>query len=300
MAWTQVKYIRAPWAGQFLAQHPNCNSIYWSLGTMLSIFRQYTFDDSFSQVFVSAKFLKEYQIALTFASDYDDEGAPTNGVFRPTWDLSKVTPESIARFKDKNPNVDIKVFISIGNRGTQHPFKPLNNKTWIDNATESLTHLIKNEDYNLHVDGIDVLYEHIDASPGDFIECVGQLIRNLKEKGVVSEASISPSFALNEEYYPLLYSAVSFFVDWVDYQFQSEDQPVLEPTTLVKRYNELTKVYPKTKLFAGYSAENEDWATVSPFVFFLGAMDLLKKRSAPGVSIHYHNYYASEAPNNKD
>ncbi|KAL5152221.1 RuBisCO-associated protein [Glycine soja] len=261
---------------------------------MMSIFRQYTLDDSFSQVLVSPKFLKEYQIALTFASDYDDDGVPTNGVFRPTWDLTKVTPESITRFKDKNPDVDIKVFISIGNRGTQHPFKPLNNQTWIQNATMSLTSLIN----NLHVvHGIDVLYDHIDASPADFTECVGQLIRNLKENGVVSQASISPSSYPNQEYYPLLYSSVPFFVDWVDYQFQSEDQPVLEPTTLVKRYNELTKVYPKTKLFAGYSAENEDWATVSPFVFFLGAMDLLKKRSAPGVSIHYHNYYASEAPN---
>ncbi|TKY48470.1 RuBisCO-associated protein [Spatholobus suberectus] len=263
---------------------------------MSSIFRQYTFDDSFEQVFVSGKFLKEYQIALTFATDYDENDVPTNGVFRPTWDLTKVTPESITRFKKEHPDVDVKVFISIGNRGTLFPFKPLDNKTWVANATDSLTRLVKSEDYDLQVDGIDVLYEHVDASPGDFIECVGQVIRNLKERRVVTEASISPSFALNTEYYSCLYSAVSFFIDWVDYQFQNEVSPVYDPNKLVQRYNELAReVYPRRKLFAGYSAENEDWATLSPIVFFLGGMDILKKRRAPGVSIHYHNYYA-EAP----
>ncbi|RDX78227.1 hypothetical protein CR513_41522, partial [Mucuna pruriens] len=255
---------------------------------MLSIFRQYTFDDSFEQVFVSGKVLKEYQVALTFATDYDEDDMPTNGVFRPTWDLTKVTPESIERFKKEHPDVDVKVFICIGNRGTQHPFKPQDNKTWIANATESLTHIIKSQDYDLQVDGIDVLYEHIDASPGDFIECVGQVIKNLKEAKVVTEASISPSFALNRDYYLCLYAAVSLFVDWVDYQFQNEVSSVFDPNTLVQRYNELVKEgYPRKKLFAGYSAENEDWATLSPIVFFLGGMDILKKRKAPGLCCNY-------------
>ncbi|KAK7402158.1 hypothetical protein VNO78_14201 [Psophocarpus tetragonolobus] len=258
---------------------------------MLSIFRQYTFDDSFEQVFVSNKFLKEYQIALTFASDYDEEDVATNGLFRATWDVTKVTPESIAFFKQQYPDVDIKVFISIGNRGSQHPFKPLDNTTWIANATESLTRLIKNEDYNLHVDGIDVLYEEIDASPSDFIKCIGQLIRNLKESGVISKASISPSFALNKDYYIPLYRSISSLLDWVDYQFQNEVTFVHDPSMLFKLYNDLSKVYPRRKLFAGYSAENQDWATLSPIVFFLGGMDILNKRRAPGVSIHYHNYY---------
>ncbi|CAJ1956054.1 unnamed protein product [Sphenostylis stenocarpa] len=261
---------------------------------MLSIFRQYTFDDSFEQVFVSSKFLKEYQIALTFATDYDDEDHPTNGLFRPTWDLSKVTPEAIAKFKEKNSDVDVKVFISIGNRGTHQPFKPLDNKTWIANATESLTSLVHGDELGLHVDGIDVLYEHIDASPGDFIECVGQLIRNLKQNGVVTEASISPTFPLNRDFYSRLYSAVSFFIDFVDYQFQKEVDFVANPSELFEKYSVLTKVYPRRKLLAGYSAENEDWATLSPIVFFLGGMDILKKRRAPGISIHYHNFYAQQ------
>ncbi|XP_047160633.1 ruBisCO-associated protein-like [Vigna umbellata] len=265
---------------------------------MLSIFRQYTFDDSFEQVFVSNKFLKEYQIALTFATDYDDDDHPTNGIFRPTWDLQKVTPEAIELFKEKgrSMDVDVKVFVSIGNRGTHQPFKSLDNKTWIANATQSLTNLIQCKDLNLHVDGIDVLYEQIDASPGDFIQCVGQLIKNLKENGVITEASISPTFNLNKEFYSRLYSSVSFLVDFVDYQFQKEVDFVMNPGVLLQRYNELTKVYPRRKLLAGYSAENEDWTTLSPIVFFLGGMDILKKRKAPGISIHYHNFYTQSSP----
>jgi len=268
------------------------------LQTMLSIFRQYTFDDSFEQVFVSNKFLKEYQIALTFATDYDDDDHPTNGVFRPTWDLTKVTPEAIERFKEKSlhMDVDVKVFISIGNRGTHHPFKPLDNQTWIANATDSLTHLIQSGELSPHIDGIDVLYEHIDAAPADFVQCVGQLIRNLKNNGVVSKASISPSRRLNTDFYSRLYTSISFLVDFVDYQFQKEVEFVMNPGVVLQLYNELTKVYPRRKLLAGYSAENEDWATLSPIVFFLGGMDILKKRKAPGISIHYHNFYAHSSP----
>ncbi|XP_004487051.1 ruBisCO-associated protein-like [Cicer arietinum] len=266
---------------------------------MLSIFRQYTFDDSFEQVFISNKFLKEYQIALTFATDYDKDNIPTNGIFRPTWDTTKITLETITNFKTEHPEVNVKVYISIGNRGTQLPFSPQNNKSWILNATESLTNIIKNI-YNSQIDGIDVLYEHIEASSVDFVECIGQLIKNLKDNGVIKEASISPSFGLNKEYYFFLYSSYFYLIDWIDYQFQNEVEPVFAPNKLMEIYDELVlKFYPRKKLFAGYSAENEDWATLSPIVFFLGGMNILKKRKGPGISIHYHNYYQENSNNSK-
>lgn len=116
---------------------------------------------------------------------------------------------------------------------------------------------------------------------------------------MIEVASISPSFAVNKEYYFCLYNSCSSFIDWVDYQFHNEVTPVFAPNTLVERYNRIaTEFYPRRKLFAGYSAENEDWATVSPIVFFLGGMDILKKRRGPGISIHYHNYYV-ETPHNE-
>ncbi|KAK7261424.1 hypothetical protein RIF29_27734 [Crotalaria pallida] len=269
------------------------------LPIMTSIFRQYTFDDSFEQVFVSSKFLKEYQIALTFAIDYDENDVPTNGIFRPTWDLTKVTPLAINQFKKDHQDVNVKVFISIGNKGCKYPFCPQENKSWIANATQSLTNIIEDKDCDLQVDGIDVFYEHIEASTSDFTECIGQVIKNLKQGGVIKVASISPSFTLNKEYYFPLYNSCSSFIDWVDYQFQNEVTSVFAPNTLVNLYNKLAnEFYPRRKLFAGYSAENEDWATLSPIVFFLGGMEIIQKRKGPGISIHYHNYYV-ETPHDE-
>ncbi|QCE09276.1 ruBisCO-associated protein-like [Vigna unguiculata] len=261
---------------------------------MLSIFRQYTFDNSFEQVYFSNTVLKEYQIALTFATDYDELDQPTNGIFRPVWNLAQVTPEAIKRFKEKagSMDVEVKVFISIGNRGNRHPFKSLDREAWIVNATDSLTRLI--QEVNLQVDGIDVLYETIDASPDDFIYCVRGLIKNLKDNGVITVASISPTFSLNTDFYSTLYTSVPSLFDYVDYQFQTELDRVPDPTALAQRYDELTQIYPIRKLLAGYSAENADWATVSPIVFFLGAMDILQQKNAPGASIYYHNFSAPQ------
>ncbi|XP_027942534.1 ruBisCO-associated protein-like [Vigna unguiculata] len=106
--------------------------------------------------------LKEYQIALNFATDYDERDQPTNGIFRPVWNLAQVTPEAIKRFKEKagSMDVEVEVFISIGNRGNRHPFKSLDREAWIVNATNSLTRLI--QEVNLQVDDIDVQYEEIE------------------------------------------------------------------------------------------------------------------------------------------
>ncbi|MCD7447833.1 hypothetical protein HAX54_035764 [Datura stramonium] len=44
--------------------------------------------------------------------------------------------------------------------------------------------------YNL--DGIDIDYEHFQADPDTFAECIGKLITTLKNDGVISFASIAP------------------------------------------------------------------------------------------------------------
>ncbi|KAF7805528.1 ruBisCO-associated protein-like [Senna tora] len=265
-----------------------------------AIFRQYTFDDSFLQVYVPTKLLKEYQIALIFATDYDDNGNPTNGIFHIYWDQTKVTPSSIQRFKKSNPDVPLKVFITIGDRHPNHPFHPIDNHSWISNATKSLTAIIQNADYDLSVNGIDVFYQHIDAHPDDFALCIGQLITNLKAAQVISVASISPSASVNKDYYFSLYGMFDKFIEWVDYQFQNEESFVASPDDLKVRFNALvSEFYPIRKLIAGYSAENEDWAKLSPIIFFLAGSDLFnnrnKKKKVSGFSILYHNYGDSSA-----
>jgi len=63
-----------------------------------------------------------------------------------------------------------------------------------------------------------------------------------------------------------------------------------DPTALMHRYDELTHIYPIRKLLAGYNTENADWSTISPIVFFLGAMDILQQKNVAGASIYYHNF----------
>ncbi|MED6120989.1 hypothetical protein PIB30_025766 [Stylosanthes scabra] len=226
----------------------------------LSVFRQYTRDDSFLRVFIPTTIVREYQIALTYARDYDENGAATNGHFRPTWDQTKVTPEAISKFKKKNPHVTVKVFISIGNKDTRFPFKPTSDS--------------------------DV-----------FVKYISEVITSLKKDDVITVASISPSHNLNNDYYVPLYKAYPS-IDWVDYQFQNEEDTLPDPTKLVNKYKELAELYTKEKLISGYSAENEDWDTVSPIVFFLGAMDILKQGGV-GFSIVYNNYHKPNSTRNQ-
>ncbi|MED6120987.1 hypothetical protein PIB30_025764 [Stylosanthes scabra] len=268
----------------------------------LYIFRQYTCDDSFLKVFVPSTIVKEYQIALTYARDYNGV-VPTNGVFRPTWNLTKVTSEAISQFKKNNPGVTVKVFICIGNKQPRFPFSPRRFDSWITNATESITDIIRKDHSDLKIDGIDVSYNNITAESEVFVQCISQVIKNLKDDGVISVASISPSSHLNKEFYVPLYKKCPNLIDRVDYQFQKEEATVPDPQTLLAKYDELVEEYDlkekEEKLFAGYSAENEDWGTVSPIVFFLGAMDILHKKGAVGFSINYHDLHQPNSTPNQ-
>ncbi|KAK3024477.1 hypothetical protein RJ639_043198 [Escallonia herrerae] len=67
-------------------------------------------------------------------------------------------------------------------------FNPSSVDSWVSNAVSSLTDII--QPYNL--DGIDIDYEHFNADPDTFAECIGQLITTLKNNGIISFASIAP------------------------------------------------------------------------------------------------------------
>ncbi|XP_028775848.1 ruBisCO-associated protein-like [Neltuma alba] len=264
---------------------------------MPQIFRQYTYDDSFLKVFVDSNLASEYQIALIFARDYDELNSPTNGIFNIFWDKTKVTPSSILQFRERLPvNVKLKVFISIGDRDVNFRLRPLDTQSWISNATNSLTSIIRDELYALTLHqiefGLDVFYEHIDDSvePNGFAQCMGQLIKNLKAAKVITAASISPSASLSEDYYSLLNRRFCNYIDLVDYQFQNEITSVDSLVLLEERFSAVSKVYPQRKLLAGYSAENEDWTNLSPIVFFLFGYNLFKKKEVAGFSILYHDF----------
>ncbi|KAI4323818.1 hypothetical protein L6164_023397 [Bauhinia variegata] len=256
----------------------------------MSIFRQYTRDDSFTNIGNVRQiipFLKEYQIALAFARDYDVKDNPTNGNFTPYWNVEKVTPASIIQFKKDNPNVKINVLISIGDRDAKFPFNPIDRDSWISNATRSIRNIIRNNFQlvrNIVGIGIDVYYEHIEDEDL-FAFCIGQLIKKLKEVQVISFASIAPSFNLQTHYFKL-YQKYSDFIDLVDYQFYNEVEPIPNPASLIKRYEIIaSKFYPKEKLLAGYSSVRKDWSKLVPIVFFLGGSFLVVTNLAQGASI---------------
>ncbi|KAK4255007.1 hypothetical protein QN277_008070 [Acacia crassicarpa] len=270
---------------------------------MAQIFRQYTYDDSFLKVFVDSKLANEYQIALIFARDYDGAGQPTNGIFQISWDQTKVTPSSILQFRERLPrNVSLKVFVSIGDRDVNYRFRPLDAQSWISNATDSLTAIIREQLYALTLNqiefGLDIFYEHIDDSvqPSGFAQCMGQLIVNLKAAKVITAASISPSASLNEDYYSLLNQRFLNCIDWVDYQFQNEINSVDSPVLLEERFGAVSKVYPRRKLLAGYSAENDDWTNLSPIVFFVFGSKLFSSKKVAGFSILYHDFVNKNTP----
>ncbi|TKY63750.1 RuBisCO-associated protein [Spatholobus suberectus] len=240
------------------------------------VIREYTSDDSFTKFDIprsASASVKEFQVALTFARDYDGKNS-TKGKFIPYWDTVKVTPEVIAHFKTKYPSA--KVLVSIGNDKGQFPFQidEPHLAAWVSNATESLTGIIK--DYKL--DGIDVYYEDIVASsPAIFVYCIGELIKNLKEHKVITEASISPNAATHDNYYKPLYLDYQDYIDTVVFQLFTAGS--------VEKVLNIADQYPPNKLLLGYSGIPEDWAIVSPPVFFVVLFVLLIWGKINGASL---------------
>lgn len=59
---------------------------------------------------------------------------------------------------------------------------------------------------------------------------------------------------------------------------------------LEERFGVVSKIYPRRKLIAGYSAENDDWTNLSPIVFFVFGSKLFQSRKIAGFSIIYHDF----------
>ncbi|KAI4332686.1 hypothetical protein L6164_017574 [Bauhinia variegata] len=256
----------------------------------MSTFRQYTRDDSFTKFAHVQKIipiLTEYQIALAFARDYDENGKPTNGMFKPYWDTKKVTADKIIQFKNENPNLQVNVFISIGDRDAKYPFKPTDKDSWVSNATNSIEGIIN--DYFQPLEGIvgigiDVYYEHV-GDEDDFARYVGQLIKNLKEKHLISLASIAPSSELKNVYLKL-YQQYDDSIDFVDYQFYNEKEPIPDTGKFLEVYEKIAgKFPPKNKILAGYSSVRKDWANLAPIVFFIAGTIIVVTGQAHGASI---------------
>jgi len=167
----------------------------------------------------------EFHFILSFAIDYtmsSSSPSPTNGQFNVFWDTDNLTPSAVSAIKNQHSNV--KVALSLGGDsvgGSSAYFNPSSVDSWVSNAVSSLTDIINQ--YNL--DGIDIDYEHFQADPNTFAECIGKLITTLKNNGVISFASIAPYDDDEvQSHYKALWKSYSQVIDYVNFQFYGYDK----------------------------------------------------------------------------
>ncbi|XP_008786073.2 chitinase 2-like [Phoenix dactylifera] len=165
-----------------------------------------------------------FHFILSFAIDYTTSSnppTPTNGRFNVFWDSANLSPSQVAAIKREHGNV--KVAVSLGGdsvSGQPAYFKPSSIDSWVANAVDSLTTIIK----KYHLDGIDIDYEHFQADPNTFAECIGQLLTRLKSNGVISFASIAPfDSAQVQSHYLALWRKYGHLIDYVNFQFYAYD-----------------------------------------------------------------------------
>ncbi|KAK4267180.1 hypothetical protein QN277_023996 [Acacia crassicarpa] len=207
--------------------------------------------------------MKEVQIVLAFARDYDATGS-TNGKFVPYFNPN-FTPEWIREIK-KISKSTVKFFLSIGGRNKKYPFYiPSDRDSWVKNAIDSLKDIVNNYGF----DGIDVYYEHV--TPGnetDFVKAIGEVISVLKlsNENVIARASLAISFPLMSLYEALYEENPALFHDRVFQIYTCTASPTVDE--LVRVSDRLRPTDPNSKIFLGYSVLPSDWKNVPRPIFF--------------------------------
>ncbi|XP_009777517.2 chitinase 2-like [Nicotiana sylvestris] len=223
----------------------------------------------------------EFHFILSFAIDYTPSASPTNGQFNIFWDTDNLTPSSVSSIKTQHSNV--KVALSLGGDsvgGSSAYFNPSSVDSWVSNAVSSLSDIIKQ--YNL--DGIDIDYEHFQADPDTFTECIGRLITTLKNNGVISFASIAP-FDDDEvqSHYQALWKSYGHIIDYVNFQFYAYD----EGTTVSQFMNYFATQrsnYEGGKMLASFSTDGS--GGLSPDNgFFTACSKLQSKGELAGIFV---------------
>lgn len=209
-----------------------------------------------------------FHFVLSFATDYDANGTAANGVFSPHWKTT-FTPDQVREIKKQYPNV--KVILGVGARDVKFPFT-VNSESvktvWVENAVFSLGNII--DEYEL--DGIEVNYGDIQlASKADFAYCVGELIKKLKEGGVIKFASIAPSSKHVSEYQEV-YTTYKEKIDIVSYQFYTHS--LKSAKDFISLYLDILDKFPGANLLAGLSTDKQDAEYLTADVFFRGCEQL--------------------------
>ncbi|URE39168.1 Glycosyl hydrolases family 18 [Musa troglodytarum] len=212
----------------------------------------------------------QFHFILAFAIDYTTLASPTptNGNFNIFWDSQNLSPARAAAIKRSHPNV-------VGGRSAN--FTPTSVDSWVDNAVSSLTRIIK----QYHLDGIDVDYEHFEADPDTFAECVGRLVTRLKRSGVISFASIAPfDDAEVQRHYLALWKKYGKVIDYVNFQFYAYDAGTTV-SQFLSYFDRQKSNYRGGRILASISTETNPGG-LSPQNGFFRACKTLKKQGKLG------------------
>nr|XP_009418929.2 PREDICTED: chitinase 2-like [Musa acuminata subsp. malaccensis] len=222
----------------------------------------------------------QFHFILAFAIDYTSVGSPspTNGKFNIFWDSQNLTPARAAAIKSSHPNV--RLAVSLGGdtvSGRFANFTPSSIDSWVDNAVASLTGIIK----QYHLDGIDVDYEHFEADPDTFAECVGRLVTRLKRSGVISFASIAPFDDDDvQRHYLALWKKYGQVIDYVNFQFYAYDARTTV-SQFLSHFDQQKSNYRGGRILASISTEKNPGG-LSPQNGFFRACRTLKNQDKLG------------------
>jgi hypothetical protein len=225
---------------------------------------------------------------IGFASeDYNPSGRGT-GHFHPTWNLDTFSPEKVKKLKEEYPNV--RVVISIGGVDPSYPFNPDDIHVWIATAVKSIKgiiHLFDDNDKSI-IDGIDIHYEAIKSSPEEFSNCIGQVIKKLKNDRLLSikVVSIAPTQE-TQSYYQKLYFEHKNNIDFVDYLFTNQRFPTIKD--FVTFYENLVALYGRVPVLPGFlNPPFPDDIVIKEAIMYL-----VKNNLAPG----FFTYPSHDSPN---
>lgn len=216
----------------------------------------------------------EFHFILSFAIDYDSSGSsPTNGKFNIFWDSGNLSPSQVSSIKSIHSNVKVAVSLGGDSVGSGYAyFTPSSVDSWVSNAVSSLTSIIKQ--YNL--DGIDIDYEHFKGDPNTFAECIGRLIKTLKNNGVISFASIAPfDDDQVQSHYLALWKSYGDLIDYVNFQFYAYDQGT-SVSQFLKYFDTQSSNYNGGKVLASFISDGS--GGLSPENGFFTACSRLKSQ----------------------
>ncbi|KAF3787280.1 Chitinase 2 [Nymphaea thermarum] len=220
----------------------------------------------------------DFHFILSFAIDYtptpssNGQHLPTNGRFTAFWDTANLSPSAVLSAKSLHPNARFALSLGGDTVGSQPAyFSPVNADSWVANAVDSLSSIIS----LYHLDGLDVDYEHFQAEPAVFADCIGRLVAELKRRRVISFASIAPfDDPTVQSHYLELWSRHGAAFDYVNFQFYAYAKGTTVDQFLA-HFHEQSRKYAGGKVVVSFSTD--DSGGLKPANGFFRACEELKK-----------------------